>query len=186
MCTQMSSIAIKLRFGLETSALRFALASNFELVPRFAEICQAPHPQAPRFLTCHPVYILLVLSRRIPTCAIVDFVDVSAWPVGLTHSRLLIRNFLTAKLFWFWCTTCLIWDPSVAVMMEFVEFRVWRIMWCGMLGWIESCAANGLWRDFCPMWSGDAAIFIMSRLVMWWQGILNVEQANLDNQNMGN
>ena len=38
-CTQISSITIELRFDLGTLALRFASASNFESVPRFAEIC---------------------------------------------------------------------------------------------------------------------------------------------------
>ena len=54
----------------------------------------------------------------------VDFVDVSACPCGFVQRRLLIRNFLTAKLFWFWWST-FFWSDVVGsgcVTIEFVEF----------------------------------------------------------------
>jgi len=44
------------------------------------------------------------------TCARVDPGVVFAMPVGFTHSKLLIRNFLTAKLLLFWRTTFLRWE----------------------------------------------------------------------------
>ena len=48
-------------------------------------------------------------------------------------------------------------DTCETVTIELVEFLVWRIMWWGTLGWIETCDEMGLCREICRL-CGDGIL----------------------------